>query len=97
MGVLAPIGSWRRRDLPIDAAVPLLVALHGGIGSGAQFEGTSGFDLLAAAHGFVVVYPDGIPIGGSSVLSSGQVWNGGTCCGRAAREQVDGAAATSPR
>ena len=76
-------------NLPAHEPVPLLLALHGGIGSGNQFETTSGFDDLAAAHGFVVVYPDGIPIGGSSILASGQVWNGGACCGRAARERVD--------
>jgi polyhydroxybutyrate depolymerase len=72
-----------------DRAAPLVLALHGGIGSGPQFESTSGFDDLAAAHGFVVVYPDGIEIGGRGILASGHVWNGGRCCSTAARENVD--------
>ena len=76
-------------SVPRDRAVPLLVALHGGIGSGTQFERTSGFDALAQRHGFVVVYPDGIEIGGASAFAAGHVWNGGRCCGQAARVQVD--------
>ena len=69
--------------------VPMVLALHGGVGSGRQFERNSGFDVLADAHRFVVVYPDGIEIGGSSVLATGHVWNGGRCCGAAATENVD--------
>lgn len=66
---------------------PLLVALHGGLGSAAQFEANSGFDGLAEANGFAVVYPDGI---GSRPDGSGpQTWNGGYCCGPAARQNVD--------
>lgn len=75
--------------LPPDRPVPLLLALHGGTGSGRQFERTSGFDALAAEHGFIVVYPDGIEIGGRTVLSRGHVWNGGRCCSTATREDVD--------
>lgn len=75
--------------LPAGQPVPLLLALHGGIGSGPQFERTSGFDALAVEHGFVVVYPDGIEIGGRGILQRGHVWNGGRCCSTAAREGVD--------
>ncbi len=61
-------------------AVPLLVALHGGLGSGTQFEQNTDFDGLAEANGFIVVYPDGTPTGyGPDRL----VWNAGGCCGRA--------------
>ena len=67
--------------------VPLLLALHGGGGSGAQFERNSGFDALADANHFVVVYPDGTEIGGTSILASGHVWNGGRCCGPAAEQR----------
>jgi polyhydroxybutyrate depolymerase len=77
------------RSVPRNRALPLLIALHGGVGSGAQFERTSGFDDLAVRDHFVVVYPDGIEIGGASALAHGRVWNGGRCCGAAAREQVD--------
>lgn len=68
-------------------AVPLLLALHGGGGSGLQFERTSGFDGLAEANGFVVVYPDGI--GGGPNRAVLRTWNGGRCCGAAARTGVD--------
>ena len=66
--------------------VPLLVALHGGVGSGIQFEGNSGFDGLAQANGFIVVYPDGIGAADSGAL---RTWNGGNCCGPAAKNNVD--------
>jgi hypothetical protein len=49
----------------------LLVALHGGLGSSAQFATNSGFDELAEANGFIVVYPDGIgarPDGSDEIL-----------------------------
>jgi polyhydroxybutyrate depolymerase len=77
------------RSLPRHEAVPLLVALHGGFGSGTQFETNSGFDQLAAAHHFIVVYPDGTPIRPSGPLADARVWNGGRCCGPAVVEQVD--------
>src|SRR5579872_1288024 len=67
---------------------PLLVGLHGGLGSGPQFEADTGFDGLAQANGFIAVYPDGTPIrAGSDHL----VWNAGGCCGiaDAAHENVD--------
>jgi polyhydroxybutyrate depolymerase len=68
--------------------VPLLVALHGGTGWGTQFEQQSGYDGLAEANGFVVVYPDGI---GALLLPNNRVWNGGACCGvaQADRQDVD--------
>ncbi len=68
--------------------VPLLLALHGGTGSGRQFERNSGFDELAEANGFLAVYPDGTEIG-AGVFARGRVWNGGACCGPAARDNVD--------
>ena len=37
------------------------------------------------ANGFIVVHPDGIPVG----RTRGGVWNGGVCCGVATREEVD--------
>ena len=62
-------------------SVPLLVALHGGGGSGQQFASSSQWDAVADAEGFVVVYPNG----------TGRIptWNAGECCGAAARDDVD--------
>ncbi len=67
--------------------VPLLVALHGGTGSGTQFQRQSGFDDLAEAGGFLVVFPDGVGRGRESDRL--RTWNGGYCCGTAATQNVD--------
>lgn len=61
------------------AKTPLVVALHGGLGSGDQFAAASRFERLAQDEGFVVVFPDGVS----------NTWNGGGCCGVAARQKVD--------
>jgi len=73
------------RSLPKRASVPLLVALHGGLGSGSQFEQNSGFDGLAEANRFIVVYPNGTPI--RRTAPNRLVWNGGGCCSVAAQDQ----------
>lgn len=39
---------------------PLVLALHGGRGTGEKMERNTGFDPLADREGFIVVYPDGI-------------------------------------
>ncbi len=71
---------------PSGPPVPLLVALHGGLGWGTQFERTSGFDGLAEANRFIVVYPDGVGVGPNQV---NRTWNSGECCGVAKRLNVD--------
>lgn len=75
-------------SLPAGRPVPLLLGLHGGTGWGEQFEANSGFDGIAEANGFLVVYPDGIEIP-VPITPDGRVWNGGDCCAVAAREGVD--------
>lgn len=69
-------------SLPRHTASPLLIALHGGLGSGQQFEQQTGFDGLAEANRFVVAYPDGTPYRPGS---KGLVWNAGSCCSVAAQ------------
>lgn len=64
---------------PPSGGYPLVVMLHGGLGSAAQAERSYGWDAVADQQGFVVVYPDGID----------RTWNAGTCCGRAQRDGVD--------
>lgn len=68
--------------------LPLLLALHGGFGSGRQLEQSAGFNQLAEQHGFIVAYPDGTQL---ALPGDGRVWNGGRCCGIAAqdRQNVD--------
>lgn len=88
-----PDGLVRRYRLYVPSTVragervPLLLAFHGGLGSGEQFEQNSGFDGLAEANGFIVVYPDGTNARPESTTLL--TWNGGSCCGAAADRAVD--------
>lgn len=59
----------------------LVIALHGGTGSGLQFESSSKLTDKANAAGFVVVYPDG-----TGLLKT---WNAGACCGSAVTNNVN--------
>lgn len=90
--ISTPDGRDRSAHLYVPAAltdgpVPLLVALHGGTGWGTQFERNSGYDGLAEANGFLVVYPDGVGAGPRERWL--RTWNGGVCCGRSARDDID--------
>lgn len=63
-----------------EGALPLVLMLHGGAGSGEQAELAYGWNAQADRGGFAVAYPDGI----------GRAWNaGGGCCGSAAADDVD--------
>jgi len=63
---------------PQDA--PLVIVMHGGLGSAEQARDAYGWDELAAAKGFVVAYPDGL----------GRAWNAGDgCCGASGEKGVD--------
>ncbi|WP_282707016.1 alpha/beta hydrolase family esterase [Sinimarinibacterium sp. CAU 1509] len=59
--------------------MPLVVALHGGLGSGEIMAEQTGFNRVAEARGFLVAYPDGI----------GRTWNAGRCCGPAMEKRID--------
>lgn len=65
--------------LPVDTPVPLVLAFHGRLGTGAAEEKLTGLDAVADREGFVVVYPDGV----------GRSWNAGHGVGRAERLGVD--------
>lgn len=85
-------GRTRSYHLYVPSALqpgpmPLLIALHGGTGWGAQFQRNSGFDELAEANGFLVVFPDGVGIGDNA--DQFRTWNGGYCCGTAVKQDVD--------
>ena len=66
------------------SSLPLLIALHGGGGSGQQFESQSKLSDKADQEGFIVVYPDGMQNPGVLHL---RTWNAGACCGQVASTQ----------
>lgn len=75
---------WYRIDLPAQAAgAPILLVLHGGGGNPDQFARASGLSGPATAAGYAVIFPAGS--GRTRLLT----WNGGYCCGQAAREGLD--------
>lgn len=65
--------------------VPLVIALHGGGGSGPHMQQNYGFDELASRERFIVVYPDGT----GRLRRIGLTWNAGTCCGYAVDRRID--------
>ena len=75
-------------DLP-EGPVPLFVGLHGGLGWGDQFATTDHVEGLAESNGFIVVHPDGVPVAEGVGTARSGVWNGGICCGVAARSGTD--------
>lgn len=64
---------------------PLILALHGGGGDPDQFARSSGLAVAATRAGFAVAFPAGSGRGRDKLLT----WNGGYCCGYAARKDVD--------
>jgi polyhydroxybutyrate depolymerase len=64
---------------------PLVLVLHGSSGSAEDIRETTRMDSLSDAYGFIVAYPQGTNGGGLFASD----WNGGACCGSAARENVD--------
>ena len=75
-------------ELPANPrGAPLILALHGGGGDPDQFARASGFGRAAVDKGYAVVFPAGTGRRGDRLLT----WNGGYCCGAAARLQVDDA------
>lgn len=64
----------------------LVIAMHGGGGSGEQFESTSLLTKKADASGFIVVYPDGVKSDG---LLQARTWNAGGCCDYAVAKNIN--------
>ena len=80
--------EWRLyvpSSLAGSGEVPLVVGLHGGLGSGEQFAADAYFDAQAERGGFIAVYPDGI----ERRVVAARTWNGGGCCGYAMEQGVD--------
>ena len=66
--------------------LPLVIVLHGGLGTGAQTEKFAGLDYVAEREGFVVAYPNGTSPGPFGKMG---IWNAGACCGAAHRRGID--------
>ncbi len=64
----------------------LVIALHGGGGSGTQFETTSLLTDKANAAHFIVVYPDGVQ---STGPLAARTWNAGSCCDYAVTNNIN--------
>ena len=77
---------WYDIELPAEPkGAPLILALHGGGGDPVQFASASGLARAANRAGFAVAFPAGTGRRGERLLT----WNGGYCCGSAARKGVD--------
>lgn len=63
----------------VDGEVPLVLALHGRLGTGRGMARDSGIDDLLAGHGFAAVYPDGYQ----------RSWNDGRGGGPAGEDGID--------
>lgn len=62
----------------------LVVALHGGFGSGESMEKQTRMSDLADKNGFIVVYPDGV-----ANANGVRAWNAGNCCGAPSKNNID--------
>lgn len=77
---------WYEISLPrTPKGAPLILALHGGGGDPDQFASASGLARAATQSGYAVAFPAGTGRRGDRLLT----WNGGYCCGSAARGRVD--------
>ena len=68
------------------ASFPVIIAMHGGGGSAAQFEATNLLTPKTNQANYIVVYPDGVVSPGPLGL---RTWNGGACCGYASENNID--------
>jgi polyhydroxybutyrate depolymerase len=68
-----------------NAALPVVVVLHGAADDAARNRAWLGLDPYADREGFVVVYPDGTGPLPRHILT----WNAGACCGTAQWRKVD--------
>lgn len=72
-------------DYNKNESYPLVMAFHGGFGTGQHLANQTGLSSLADREGFMVVYPDGAENPRAGI----QTWNAGNCCGFASRNNID--------
>ena len=70
-----------------DSMIPLIIALHGTAGSGAQFEKDYAFTERANREGFAVLYPDGVRKQDGRLGI--RTWNAGACCDYASYANIN--------
>jgi polyhydroxybutyrate depolymerase len=70
---------------PDQAALPLVLVLHGGGGNASNAATMSGMSAKADQAGFIVAYPNGSGRQADRLLT----WNAGTCCGAALDQNID--------
>ncbi|MEX0789984.1 MAG: PHB depolymerase family esterase [Actinomycetota bacterium] len=78
-GITRSYRLYRGAGIQPGTPAPLLVLMHGLIGSATQAERSYKWNELADRLGYVVAYPEGI----------GNSWNAGDCCGAAGQRGVD--------
>lgn len=71
-----------------SSPMPLVVALHGGMGNATKIQNYIGLEPYADKYGFMIAYPDGTPVA-QRLLDNGKGWNAGECCGLPQRKKVD--------
>jgi polyhydroxybutyrate depolymerase len=71
-------------DYSATEALPLVIAMHGGFGSGPNLENQSQLSVKADEENFIVVYPEGVA-GPFNI----RTWNAGECCGYSAANNID--------
>lgn len=69
-----------------ETGFSLVIGLHGGGGSGEQFESSTELTTKANAANFIVVYPDGVR--GNGLLAA-RTWNAGGCCDYASENSIN--------
>ena len=79
--VHVPTGTERGKRLPV------VFNFHGGGSDAPTQKAYSQMDATADRHGFVVVYPQGVPPAPGQ--QSLRTWNAGKCCGPAKRTDAD--------
>lgn len=83
------VGTQERRAIvvnapPGDTTRPTVIVLHGGMGSAAAMRANSGFDAVARAEGFMVVYAEGTSFGDDR-----HAWNTGFLLRRQVQDADD--------
>lgn len=73
-------------NLAGKADLPVVLVLHGGGGNALGMRDMTGMDSVADKNGFIAVYPEG---NASPFIGRLRTWNGGACCGYAAKKNLD--------